>query len=349
MGDAELDTFLEMDIARYLENQLAPPADEGARPVPDVPVVFLTRDYERELNEALDADEISRAKRVLHDLKERFDEAPDGTAEKNQIKTLLIALYERFRMRLEHDDDQDRTDIDIARLMRSWGIQPIEPVVPAPPEELFSDERMPSRRSQRRAPRAPPAVTPEPLVGDRLRATETERESLITHANRLLDTVEERLRAGDLQGAVRVYRETRRDVLAVDGGVRDDLAQRFFDAHARLHEAIRALTGHDAPPVSVAPEPSGAKQRAPSNDAMSMFDQSILDALSARKRDLDAAVARNDIAGAMREYDAMRTAALHLRDAERQAGAARKLRALHELLTRLRHAADGRGLSRAVP
>ena len=104
-----LDAFLEIDIARYLENRLAPPEDKG-RPDLATPVVFLTRDYERELNEALDHDEINRAKHILHDLKERFDEAPDGTAEKNQIKTLLIGLYERFRMRLEHDDDQDRRE-----------------------------------------------------------------------------------------------------------------------------------------------------------------------------------------------------------------------------------------------
>ena len=72
--------------------------------------------------------------------------------------------------------------------------------------------------------------------------------------------------------------------------------------------------------------------------------------LETRKHELDAAVERHDMMLAMRIYDGMRTAALHLRDADRQSDVARKLRLLHELLARLRHSThDDRGLSGRVP
>jgi len=119
MLDAELDACLETDMLRFLDNRLAPAEPDAVRPDPGAPMPFLTRDYEREINDALDTNEILRAKRALRDLKHRFDEAPTGTAEKNQLKTLLVALYERFRIRVEHDDDQNPVDTDLAKAERS--------------------------------------------------------------------------------------------------------------------------------------------------------------------------------------------------------------------------------------
>ena len=395
-------------MLRFLDNRLAPAEPETARLDPGAPMPFLTRDYEREINDALDANESLRAKRALRDLKRRFDEAPDGTAEKNQLKTLLVALYERFRIRVERDDDQNPADTDLARLMRSWGIQPIEPTVPRPSQELLIDEERPRSRADTtaRSVQASPDDAP-PLAGtaqqDPIAPEEPDapaRAVLIAHANELLATVERRLNVGDLRGAVRVYRETRRDVLAVEGGVPDDLAQRFLDSFTRLRKEILTRTSKGAQPAPdlpmalvrspagehhpvqpallppLPPLPSSKRESAPTRaaglaavvgiatpdippapiaaadtDAAAAFDRSVIAQLDTRKRELDDAAQRHDFAAAMRAYDAMRTAALYLHDPELQAGAARKLRIIHGLLTRLRHAAgDGeRHLARTVP
>ena len=106
--------------------------------------------------------------------------------------------------------------------------------------------------------------------------------------------------------------------------------------------AVVGIATPDIPPAPIA---------AADTDAAAAFDRSVIAQLDTRKRELDDAAQRHDFAAAMRAYDAMRTAALYLHDPELQAGAARKLRIIHGLLTRLRHAAgDGeRHLARTVP
>ena len=428
MADALLDAFIETDVLRWLESQTAP-IEDAPKPLSGVPMFFLTRDYERELNEALDADEITRAKHILHDLKDRFDEAPDGTAEKNQIKSILISLYEQFRMRLERDDEQDRADVEISRLMRSWGIQPIEGVQDAADVAVVTAPTpvRPHKETQRRddasvAPVAPVVAEAAPVVAPaidpRARRLQNAR---VARARDLLDAVDHDLTVGDVRAAATGYRATRREVLGIDGGVPDDVARRLLTTFERVRDALHTASStrrhlHIAPPpvmpvvstpvvapASVAvpmplpeapssapqpvlaptpdvPAPSDASRAVPptpvppmapvlpsspiapaalpplpyaatpSTADIASFDQAIISMLETRKHELDAAVERHDMMLAMRIYDGMRTAALHLRDADRQSDVARKLRLLHELLARLRHSThDDRGLSGRVP
>jgi len=118
---------------------------------------------------------------------------------------------------------------------------------------------------------------------------------------------------------------------------------RVVGRDGKMH-GYSAAGGIATPDVPPAPMTADA-------DASAAFDRSIIAQLDQRKRELDVAAQRHDFAAAMRAYDAMRTATLYLHDPELQAGAARKLRTIHGLLTRLRHAAgDGdHHLARTVP
>ncbi len=371
MADAQLEAFIENDAVRWLESR-AVPIEDAPKPLPGVPVLFLTRDYERELNEALDADEINRAKHILHDLKERFDESPDGTAEKSQIKSILISLYEQFRMRLERDDDQDRTDVELSRLMRSWGIQPIE--APADEVDTAAAIAQTAPRAARHAPAlerarvAPIEAASLPVLPEV--PARPKQDARIARSRELLEAVELDLANGDVRAAAHGYRAVRREVLGIDGGVPDDIAHRMLVTFGRVHDALRVAAAtadasssptaavsatplpRELPTAESIPAPAALPPlptRTNTIDSAS-FDQSIIDGLEMRKMELDTAVEQHNIALALRIYDGMRTAALHIRDPARQSDVARKLRLLHELLARLRHSThDERGLSRQVP
>jgi hypothetical protein len=128
----EIEEFIEQDILIFLDDTLdkvraAPPA-----PAP-VPSLFITRDYEKELFAALDKNDTHTAKRVLHTLKKQFDECPNGTPDKQQLKLLLVTLYDKFK---EHIDAQDTFEKIEQRID---GKRMPEPV---PQEEMLAKEML---------------------------------------------------------------------------------------------------------------------------------------------------------------------------------------------------------------
>lgn len=96
----DIEEFIEQDIEIFLDQFAQAPKKDAAPPAASLSA-FLTRDYEKEMLAALADDDLARAKRVLHDLKEKFDSLPGGTAEKQQIKTLLTALYGKLKTHLD--------------------------------------------------------------------------------------------------------------------------------------------------------------------------------------------------------------------------------------------------------
>ena len=62
---------------------------------------MLTRDYEKEFFAALQKQDFVEAKKIMEALKKEFDECPPGTPDKRQLKALLMALYEKFKVEVE--------------------------------------------------------------------------------------------------------------------------------------------------------------------------------------------------------------------------------------------------------
>jgi tetratricopeptide (TPR) repeat protein len=95
----EIGEFIEQDILIFLDDRTENeeiPSRPGAQPI-----LYLTRDYEKELLASLGRDELQKAKHILHDLKEQFDNCPSGTPDKARVKALLMKLYDIFKDHLD--------------------------------------------------------------------------------------------------------------------------------------------------------------------------------------------------------------------------------------------------------
>jgi len=111
----ELHDFLEEDILLFLDRKLIEEGPASERNAPamrddEVAAVFLSRDYERELFDALRAHDLSRAKRILHGVKDDFASYPEDSLERRQLKVLLHSLYEKFKEFLDEESTIDHLE-----------------------------------------------------------------------------------------------------------------------------------------------------------------------------------------------------------------------------------------------
>ncbi|MDD9953823.1 MAG: hypothetical protein OXR66_05805 [Candidatus Woesearchaeota archaeon] len=110
----EIEEFIEQDIPRFLDTYAAK-HEEHEHPL-DISSTYITRDYEKELFAALDHNDLVTAKHVLHDLKQKFDESPNGTPDKQQLKILLTDLYEKFKDHIDSINTFEKMDTEIDKL-----------------------------------------------------------------------------------------------------------------------------------------------------------------------------------------------------------------------------------------
>jgi len=110
----DIDEFIQQDVLVFLDQKLEQP--QKRRVMDDD--MYVSRDFEEDLLNALDSSNIMGAKRVLHDLKQKFDEIPNGTPEKDQMKYLLQSLYEKFREHVEATSTISDMDDTLTRISR---------------------------------------------------------------------------------------------------------------------------------------------------------------------------------------------------------------------------------------
>lgn len=232
----DIDEFLERDIARYLDELL----QEEDRKPPGVTGegAFLTRDYEEEFLAALDRGNVAEAKRVLHDLKGKFDEHPAGTPEKRQLKLLLTDLYERFK---DHLDGSKRPESHGEHAVR---------MLDEAEHAAARGERAEAVRLYRKARQDVLAMkdVPEALAKrfsetfKRIKSGTNLDEQLMTELERLKGTLREQLDRHDLPGAMRTYRKMR---LAAQQVSRPDLAEDAARKLVRIYEIVSAFRKHN--------------------------------------------------------------------------------------------------------
>lgn len=103
----ELRDYLEQDIDDFLDNQLSEinVSKDLKMVVRDdqAAAAMITKDYEKELFNALKSGDVVKAKQVLHDVKDEFYEYPDGSPERKQLKILLHSLYDKFKEYMEEE------------------------------------------------------------------------------------------------------------------------------------------------------------------------------------------------------------------------------------------------------
>ncbi len=200
-----IDDFIQQDVLRFLNGFLEKTERHRSRIQEDD--LYLNRDFEKELLAALDRNDLQEAKRVLHALKERFDEVPVGTPEKEHLKFLLQTLYDKFRSHLEADTTFTAFDRTLRKMERSQQA--------APQRTAGSRKRGDPRRGEREELRGQEEIT------------------------RLLERSEQALRAGEIGRAVQACRDARRVILGLPGSVPGHLAVQFKEVFGRIRAAVR--------------------------------------------------------------------------------------------------------------
>lgn len=282
-----IEEFIEQDILVYLDKMLEDDSREET-PLPgEQSTVYVTRDYEEELLHALDHYDIPQAKKVLHDLKGRFDESPSGTEEKRQLKAMLTSLYEKFKERIEAEQTFSKMDQDLSALMGAPGRPESKTLqAPAPNGELEPQEQ---------APIEPERAPPQAPLPERI-------EEMLTQAAHAC------IRS-DLDEAIARYREAKRSVLGLEE-VPDVLVREF----QQVYGAIRAAM-------------------LPRKESL---DRDLLWQMQREKLELDSALQRDDVEGAMRHYRRMRSLAYRIADHNIAEDAASKLITIHRIIERVR-------------
>lgn len=311
-----IEEFLDQDILVYLDRRLEQ-SPEQRRGLGESPTAFLTRDYEKEFFRSLDNSNVHEAKHVLHDLKEKFDELPTGTAEKNQIRMLLTDLYEKFKDYLDTEQTFTRMDQELARA---------EPIHHEHDGRAGGKQERPGKTHKPQEKTAGRPDVPKPMeLAEKTPSDERDAlpvpadDPLIEHANKTLDKAEQVAAQGDKREAIRLYRVARQDVLKLSM-VPDSLALRFKESFSRIQSMLKK------------------------DD----LDDHLLMELERLKHDLDRELEEQDIAAAMKTYGKMRMVVQQIRDEVTAETAAEKLIRIYKIITVFKEHSDDKGLTRVA-
>jgi hypothetical protein len=385
----DIDEFLEQDIATFLDEAQRGVAATSQGNVPlgaeSAPSVFMTRDYEREFLAALDEQSMTQAKRVLHALKEKFDEYPSGTPEKHQLKLLLMDLYGKFKEFLETQDAFERMDVALSHPDSGLGI--LEPQreaqspARAPPAPSLSAAAQP-----RAAMQEPPTVAPD---SKRLEREEQARAAArpLPQAPIQTSAVPAAPASFALPAQEAVFAVPARAAPpAAQAAAQDTAAQ--AKVSSLLDDVERAIASGSVPEAieqyraarhtalnlrAVPPELAlrivqtfaqirdcakrqratlvGERAKRERETQLREMDRELLVQLERKKRELDTYVHRGDLAVAMRCYRQMRTLAQQITQERVAEEAARKLVRIYQIINTLRRhgGSDERSLLRKVP
>ncbi len=109
----ELEQFVEEDIKAFLEHHLhnktekaSAPASPEAIAQEEVGLYSPSKDFERELENAVREGDMDKAQHLLHELKESLDAYPADAPERNSRQHLLEKLYKRFQEAFGHRKDE---------------------------------------------------------------------------------------------------------------------------------------------------------------------------------------------------------------------------------------------------
>jgi|GEM_PF-5117833 len=137
----ELERFIEEEIRSFLDTY-HPSAPQPVALAPEDQLLYQpSRDYAKELDAAIAANDALRAKRILFDVKAAFDSQKPDAPERTELKKLFEALYLRFKQ-FFHKDDPEFT-----AFLRSIGV-----LAQPPPPEKKTETVLPLRKPVEKPP-----------------------------------------------------------------------------------------------------------------------------------------------------------------------------------------------------
>ena len=92
----EFEQYLEKDILTFLDSKIARKENTSIDREEEYGL-YLTKDYLKELNYALDNDELTRAKKLFDELKATYARLPKNSLERKKIYSLLERMYDKIQ------------------------------------------------------------------------------------------------------------------------------------------------------------------------------------------------------------------------------------------------------------
>jgi tetratricopeptide (TPR) repeat protein len=92
----EFEQYLERDILTFLDSKIYKKENTSIDREEEYGL-YLTKDYLKELNYALDNDELTRAKKLFDELKANYSRLPKSSVERKKIYSLLEKMYEKIQ------------------------------------------------------------------------------------------------------------------------------------------------------------------------------------------------------------------------------------------------------------
>lgn len=94
----DFDKFIEKDIIEFLDNQAMLVAEKAAGlREEEFDLYEITKDYSKEITEALRNEDLKKAREIFEDVKNRYQKAPDNSLSKKRLYTIMEEIYERIK------------------------------------------------------------------------------------------------------------------------------------------------------------------------------------------------------------------------------------------------------------
>ncbi len=94
----DFDKFVERDILEFLDKQAMLVAEKAAGiREEEFDLYEITKDYAKEISEALKNEDLKKAKQIFEDVKTRYQKAPDASLSKKRLYSIMEEIYERIK------------------------------------------------------------------------------------------------------------------------------------------------------------------------------------------------------------------------------------------------------------
>jgi len=94
----DFDKFVEKDMLEFLDQQAMLIAEKAAGlREEEFDLYEITKDYSKEITEALKDEDLAKAKKIFEDVKNKYIKAPPNSMSKKRLYTIMEEIYERIK------------------------------------------------------------------------------------------------------------------------------------------------------------------------------------------------------------------------------------------------------------
>ena len=115
----ELNKFLEQDINNFLDMEIQMRKSNLSKVREEEFQIFdLNKDYSKEIGQALDMDNVAKAKRTLHEVKDIYNKLEENTGAKQKAQRILEELYTKINKYVQTQDSSTSLTDEIKELQK---------------------------------------------------------------------------------------------------------------------------------------------------------------------------------------------------------------------------------------